>query len=156
MRPALPIALLLVLPLAAQTAPRTSSQTGAKSSRKASATASAKKSDKTSAKARTPSSRKSKSHAKAKSHPRPKAHSEGIPPQRATQIESALVKAGYLDHVSGDWDAQALAAMKRYQKDHHWQEKFAPDSRALIALGLYGGASSTEAVAEAGPGSGGK
>jgi hypothetical protein len=60
----------------------------------------------------------------------------GISNDRASEIEGALVKAGYLDRNSGRWDALAAAAMKRYQADHHWQTKYVPDARALIALGL--------------------
>lgn len=55
---------------------------------------------------------------------------------RARQIQLALEHAGYLRHASGRWDATTRAAMKRYQQDHHWQTRFVPDSRALIALGL--------------------
>jgi hypothetical protein len=61
---------------------------------------------------------------------------EGISNDRASEIEDALIKAGYLERNSGRWDAVAAAAMKRYQADHHWQTKYVPDARALIALGL--------------------
>lgn len=61
---------------------------------------------------------------------------QGIAPERAAAIERALVHAGYLHDVSGRWDNRASAAMKKYQADHHWQTRFVPDSRALIALGL--------------------
>lgn len=57
-------------------------------------------------------------------------------PERATAIEKALVAAGYLHNVSGTWSSGAAAAMKKYQADHHWQTRFVPDARALIALGL--------------------
>jgi len=61
---------------------------------------------------------------------------QGIAPARAHQIQDALVQAGYLKSASGHWDAATAAAMKKYQTDHHWQTRFVPDARALIALGL--------------------
>lgn len=60
----------------------------------------------------------------------------GISNARARQIQIALERAGYLHHVSGHWDATTREAMKRFQQNHHWQTRFVPDSRALIALGL--------------------
>lgn len=59
-----------------------------------------------------------------------------ISPARAREIQAALARAGYLHHASGHWDGATRAAMQKYQKDHHWQERFVPDARALIALGL--------------------
>lgn len=69
---------------------------------------------------------------------RPATHhaAQGIAPARAKEIEAALVQAGYLRSASGHWDAASAAAMKKYQSDHHWQTRFVPDARALIALGL--------------------
>jgi Putative peptidoglycan binding domain len=61
----------------------------------------------------------------------------GIEPERAQQIQEALIKAHYLNgSASGQWDAATQAAMEKYQADHGWQTKLVPDSRALIALGL--------------------
>jgi Putative peptidoglycan binding domain len=61
----------------------------------------------------------------------------GIDPQRATEIQDALIKANYLNGTpSGKWDAETETAMQKYQADHGWQTKLTPDSRALIALGL--------------------
>lgn len=61
----------------------------------------------------------------------------GIDNQRATQIQSALIKAGYLTgEPSGHWDASSQAAMEKLQSDNGWQTKLVPDSRALIKLGL--------------------
>jgi hypothetical protein len=60
-----------------------------------------------------------------------------IDPQRATEIQSALIREHYLTgNPSGQWDADTEAAMLRYQGDHGWQTKLTPDSRALIKLGL--------------------
>jgi peptidoglycan hydrolase-like protein with peptidoglycan-binding domain len=61
----------------------------------------------------------------------------GIDAQRATQIQTALIRENYLTGTpSGQWDAQTEAAMQKYQADHGWQTKLTPDSRALIKLGL--------------------
>jgi hypothetical protein len=60
-----------------------------------------------------------------------------IDDQRATQIQTALIKAHYLSgEPSGHWDAQSQAAMEKLQGDNGWQTKLVPDSRALIKLGL--------------------
>ncbi|MDE3105264.1 MAG: peptidoglycan-binding protein [Acidobacteriota bacterium] len=61
----------------------------------------------------------------------------GIDPARATEIQSALIKSGYLTgQPSGVWDAQTQAAMQKLQADNGWQTKLVPDSRAIIKLGL--------------------
>jgi peptidoglycan hydrolase-like protein with peptidoglycan-binding domain len=61
----------------------------------------------------------------------------GIAPERATEIQKALISKNYLTgSPSGQWDASTEAAMQKYQADHGWQTKLTPDSRALIALGL--------------------
>ena len=60
-----------------------------------------------------------------------------IDDERATQIQEALIKAGYLSGTpSGHWDATTEAAMGKLQADNGWQTKLVPDSRALIKLGL--------------------
>ncbi len=75
----------------------------------------------------------------------------GIEPERATQIQSALIKAGYLTGApSGVWDAQSEAAMQKLQADNGWQTKLVPDARAIIRLGL-GPNSPAEGVAAAFP-----
>ena len=74
----------------------------------------------------------------------------GIEPERATQIQAALVKAGYLSGTpSGVWDAQSEAAMQKLQADNGWQTKLVPDARAIIKLGLGPNASSSVASSEA-------
>jgi len=61
----------------------------------------------------------------------------GIEPERAKEIQDALVREHYLTSpASGQWDATTEAAMQKYQADHGWQTKMTPDSRALIKLGL--------------------
>lgn len=59
-----------------------------------------------------------------------------IDDSRASQIQAALVKSGYLADPSGHWDASTSAAMQKYQADNGWQTKLIPDSRAIIKLGL--------------------
>jgi hypothetical protein len=61
----------------------------------------------------------------------------GIEPERATEIQNALIREHYLNGpASGQWDSSTEAAMQKYQADHGWQTKLTPDSRALIKLGL--------------------
>ncbi len=73
-----------------------------------------------------------------------------IDDERATEIQSALIKAGYLTGApSGHWDAQSEAAMGKLQGDNGWQTKLVPDSRALIKLGL--GPSTAEAAPASAP-----
>lgn len=61
----------------------------------------------------------------------------GIRPERAKEIQKALIKQNYLTgEPSGTWDNATESAMRKYQADHGWQTKLTPDSRALIALGL--------------------
>lgn len=86
-----------------------------------------------------------KSHA-SKSHTVSHAPMES---ERATQIQTALIKSGYLTgEPSGHWDSESMAAMQKLQSDNGWQTKIVPDSRALIKLGL-GPASNTAAVTAA-------
>jgi hypothetical protein len=60
-----------------------------------------------------------------------------IDTDRATEIQAALIKSGYLTGTpSGHWDAASEAAMQKLQADNGWQTKLTPDSRALIKLGL--------------------
>ncbi len=75
--------------------------------------------------------RHSRKHA-AKSHGQQK-----IDPQRAEQIQEALIREHYLDgDPSGVWNDTCQRAMQRYQASNGWQTKIVPDSRALIKLGL--------------------
>ena len=75
---------------------------------------------------------------------------QGIAPERATQIQTALIKAGYMGgSPSGAWDSQTQAAMEKLQADNGWQTKFVPDSRAIIKLGLGSNAGPSTALATA-------
>jgi hypothetical protein len=60
-----------------------------------------------------------------------------MPAERATQIQTALIKRGYMTgEPTGTWDSQTVAAMQKLQSENGWQTKITPDSRALIKLGL--------------------
>jgi hypothetical protein len=78
------------------------------------------------------------SHKATKHAAKPKFQSQrSIDDQRATEIQLALIKAGYLTgEPSGHWDSASEAAMQKVQADNGWQTKLVPDSRALIKLGL--------------------
>jgi hypothetical protein len=60
-----------------------------------------------------------------------------IDPQRAKEIQDALIREHYLNgQASGTWDDASQKAMEKFQADNGWQSKTVPDSRALIKLGL--------------------
>jgi hypothetical protein len=83
----------------------------------------------------------SKHAAKTKFQP----HQRAIDDARATEIQQALVRAGYLTgSPSGHWDAATIAAMTKLQSANGWQTKLVPDSRALIKLGLGPSAATPE------------
>src|SRR5580700_2510540 len=85
---------------------------------------------------------------KEKPTPKPKSSAQGIDPERATQIQTALIKAGYMTGTpSGTWDAATQAAMEKLQSDNGWQTKLVPDSRAIIKLGLGSSTTPTNVVA---------
>jgi peptidoglycan hydrolase-like protein with peptidoglycan-binding domain len=74
----------------------------------------------------------------------------GIAPERATEIQTALIRENYISGApTGQWDAQTEAAMQKFQADHGWQTKLTPDSRALIKLGLGPNGSTGSASAPA-------
>ena len=78
-------------------------------------------------------------HASSKSHRHASIKHETAPmdSERATEIQQALIKSGYMTgSPSGVWDGQSAAAMQKLQSDNGWQTKITPDSRALIKLGL--------------------
>jgi peptidoglycan hydrolase-like protein with peptidoglycan-binding domain len=79
-------------------------------------------------------------------------HSTAIamPTERATEIQMALIKQGYLTgEPTGTWDAQTVSAMEKLQADNGWQSKITPDSRALIKLGLGPGSEAEQSHEEA-------
>ena len=83
-------------------------------------------------------------------------HAIVMDPARATEIQAALIRQGYLSgEPTGVWDSQSVAAMQKLQAANGWQTKITPDSRALIKLGLGGGSTSiATAVAPTVPGDG--
>ncbi|HEY5057367.1 MAG TPA: peptidoglycan-binding protein, partial [Acidobacteriaceae bacterium] len=74
-------------------------------------------------------------------------HQRAIDDARATEIQAALIKAGYLSgSPSGHWDQDTIGAMTKLQAANGWQTKLVPDSRALIKLGLGPSAEATESA----------
>ena len=59
-----------------------------------------------------------------------------IDDSRATEIQDALVRSGYMTEPTGHWDSATQSAMQKFQSDNGWQTKLMPDSRAIIKLGL--------------------
>ena len=96
---------------------------------------------------RAPTSGHHKASAKKAKHAHAVAGQRTIDPDRAREIQTALIRENYMSgSPSGQWDAESQAAMVKYQSDHGWQTKLTPDSRALIKLGL-GPNHGTETVA---------
>lgn len=80
---------------------------------------------------------KHRSHRRAKKTSWKRHGQQQIAPDRAREIQTALIREHYLTgDPSGEWDARTQAAMVKYQSDNGWQSKVTPDSRALIKLGL--------------------
>lgn len=60
-----------------------------------------------------------------------------IPPERATQIQQALIQAGDLQgQPSGRWDAETRDAMKHYQQSNGFSPTGLPDAKSLMKMGL--------------------
>ena len=86
---------------------------------------------------RAPTAGHAKSSHKAKKSTHVVQGQRGIDPDRAKEIQTALVREHYMTGTpSGQWDGDTEAAMQKYQADHGWQTKLIPDSRAIITLGL--------------------
>src|SRR6202042_3530444 len=74
---------------------------------------------------------------KVSNHAAKKSCQQAIAPDRAREIQTALIREHYMQGAtSGSWDSATQTAMRRYQADQGWQSKTIPDSRALIKLGL--------------------
>jgi hypothetical protein len=122
--------LLIAVPASAKTAKHTSSKSHA------AVKTSSKKSSHSQATVRRTSSRSSKSSKKTKGGWRSRGQ-QAIDPNRAREIQAALIRAHYLDgEPTGTWDERSKAAMEKFQGDNGWQTKKIPDARALIKLGL--------------------
>jgi len=78
-----------------------------------------------------------KHSAKARKSSHSSIRHEAMESERATEIQQALIKNGYMTgEPTGVWDSQSASAMQKFQGDNGWQTKITPDSRALIKLGL--------------------
>lgn len=107
-----------------------------KSSSKTATSKTAKSKSSTAPRTKTSSS-KSKSRKGQKASYKRVRGQQGIAPERATQIQQALIREHYLSgEPTGAWDAATVAAMQKYQADQGWQTKLSPDPRALKKLGL--------------------
>lgn len=83
-----------------------------------------------------PAAKHSHRHGKRKASWKKKGQ-QAIKPERAMEIQQALIREKYLTgEPNGIWDARTQAALVKYQADNGWQTKVVPDSRAIIKLGL--------------------
>jgi peptidoglycan hydrolase-like protein with peptidoglycan-binding domain len=63
--------------------------------------------------------------------------SSGIPSERATEIQKALIKAGYMDGPpSGQYDDATVQAMKQYQAANGLPQTGLPSAPLLKKLGV--------------------
>lgn len=84
----------------------------------------------------TPAKRRGKRSRKTSANWR-KHGQQKIDPQRAHDIQEALIRSHYMSgSPTGKWDDTSQKAMEKFQADNGWQHKTIPDSRALIKLGL--------------------
>ena len=119
--------------------PATSGRSKPTSKSKATSTKSASSSKTRSAstsRTKTTSSKSSARKGKKASYTRVRGQ-QSIAPDRATQIQQALIREHYLTgEPTGAWDSATIAAMQKYQAAQGWQTKLSPDPRALKKLGL--------------------
>ncbi len=102
-----------------------------------SATTSKKSTHKTETHKKTASSHSPKGKHSRKNASWRKRGQQKIDPQRAREIQEALIRENYMKgQASGTWDDTSQKAMEKFQADNGWQSKMVPDSRALIKLGL--------------------
>ena len=99
--------------------------------------ATASKTSQSSSKTKQTSKHSSKKHGKTTKASKKTRGQRAIDEQRASQIQTALIREHYLDgEPTGQWDQRTKDAMQKYQAANGWQTKVVPDSRALIKLGL--------------------
>ena len=61
----------------------------------------------------------------------------GIPTERVTEIQNALIKAGYMDGpASGQYDDATISAMKQFQADNGFSQTGLPSAALLKKLGV--------------------
>jgi hypothetical protein len=71
------------------------------------------------------------------SPPPPRPASTGIPAERVTEIQRALIKEGYLEgQASGQYDDSTIAAMKQFQTHNSLPASGLPSAPALKKLGV--------------------
>ena len=104
-----------------------------RSSRKSSRTTVKKRaSSKKSSRSRKKSTRKKSARSKRKSTPQVR-----VPEERVTEIQNALIKAGYFDGpASGEYDDATIEAMKKFQADNGLQKTGRPSAHSLKKLGV--------------------
>ena len=69
--------------------------------------------------------------------PMPRAVTNGIPPDRVMEIQSALTKAGYYSgDVTGVYDETTKQAMKQYQQANSLNASGLPSAHSLKKLGV--------------------
>ena len=67
----------------------------------------------------------------------PRPTGSGIPAERVSEIQNALIKAGYLNGTaSGQYDDATIQAMKQFQAANGFPETGAPSAPALKKLGV--------------------
>jgi hypothetical protein len=67
----------------------------------------------------------------------PRPTGSGIPSERVTEIQNALIKAGYLEGpASGQYDDATIQAMKQFQAANGFSETGSPSAPALKKLGV--------------------
>lgn len=70
-------------------------------------------------------------------HKQPPWTRQHLEPDRVTEIQQALGRAGYFHgQPTGQWDEPTRQAMRRYQADNKFGATGLPDSRSLMKLGL--------------------
>ena len=63
--------------------------------------------------------------------------SSGIPTERVTEIQRALIKEGYLEgQATGQYDDATIAAMKQFQTDNGFPASGLPSAYTLKKLGV--------------------
>ncbi|MFB3924341.1 MAG: peptidoglycan-binding protein [Terriglobia bacterium] len=60
-----------------------------------------------------------------------------LQPDRISEIQGALTRAGYLDQEpNGKWDDATRGAMRRFQQEHGFPTTGLPEAKSLMKLGL--------------------
>ncbi|HKP11732.1 MAG TPA: peptidoglycan-binding domain-containing protein, partial [Blastocatellia bacterium] len=75
--------------------------------------------------------------ASAPRQPAPRQSGSGIPAERVTEIQNALIKAGYLEGpASGQYDDNTVQAMKQFQENNRLSQTGLPSASTLKKLGV--------------------